>query len=297
MDAWRIAFKVVEQYASERSDRWDGFKHRRDDIVVSTRSKCGTTWMQMICLLLVHGTPLPAPLAELSPWLDWEVEPVGVVRARLDAQRHRRVIKTHTPLDGLPLDPDVRYIVVGRHPLDVAVSLFHHVSNIDQERSRQLRRESRPRPPLELSLSEWMEAWIEDRRPPRDELDTLNGNVHHVADAWTRQGAGNVLLVHYADLLDNCETSMRKIAAWLEIDVPSRAWPSLSTAASFESMRARPTAAVPDRLGILRDPAAFFRSGSSGEGSQACSDGQIRRYNRRVSELSTPEVLAWLQRP
>lgn len=251
----------------------------------------------MICLLLIHGTPLPAPLALLSPWLDWDVEPVDDVRTRLAAQRHRRVIKTHTPLDGLPLHPDVRYLVVGRHPLDVAVSLFHHIGNIDQERSHQLRGRARPVAPLAPSLDAWMEAWIEDRRPPREELDTLAGNVHHVADAWNRQGAENVLLVHFADLLGSREATMRTIATWLEIDVPGRAWSSLSEAASFESMRARPNDHVPDRLGVLRDPAAFFRAGSSGEGSRACSERQIRRFGDRMSELATPAVSTWLARP
>src|ERR1700677_538611 len=108
----------------EGSARWWGFPSRPGDIVVSTRSKSGTTWVQMICLLLVFGRPeLPDRLGRLSPWLDWLVEPEADVFARLAAQTHRRVIKTHTPLDGVPLHPRVTYIVVGRHPLDVAVSL------------------------------------------------------------------------------------------------------------------------------------------------------------------------------
>ncbi len=287
----------MEPYRSERSEHWVGFEHRAGDIVVSTRSKCGTTWMQMICLLLIHGAPLPAPLAELSPWLDWDVEPAGVVHARLAAQEHRRVIKTHTPLAGLPLRPDVRYIVVGRHPLDVAVSMFHHVENIDRDRSRQLRGGAEPATAVRPPLHEWMERWIEDRSRPQDELDTLAGNVHHIDDAWHRQGAGNVLLVHFADLLDDRQAAMREIAAWLEIEVETRAWASLSDAAAFEAMRARPTESVPDRLGVLRSPAAFFRAGSSGEGIQACSDRQSRRYGERMAELTSPEVARWLDRP
>ena len=105
--------------SEEDSERWRGFPHRRGDIVISTRSKSGTTWVQMICALLAFQTPrLPAPLAELSPWLDWLVEPRDEVCARLRAQRHRRFIKTHTPLDGLPLDRRVTYVVVARQPLD-----------------------------------------------------------------------------------------------------------------------------------------------------------------------------------
>ena len=45
----------------EDSARWEEFRFRDGDIVISTRSKSGTTWMQMICALLVFQTPdLPA---------------------------------------------------------------------------------------------------------------------------------------------------------------------------------------------------------------------------------------------
>lgn len=129
------------RYASpdEDSARWDGFPFREGDIVISTRSKSGTTWMQMICALLVFRTPdLPAPLPALSPWVDHAIEPVADVIARLEAQPHRRFVKTHTPLDGLPLDERVTYVVVARHPLDMAVSLYHQGDNIDRERLAEL---------------------------------------------------------------------------------------------------------------------------------------------------------------
>jgi aryl sulfotransferase len=35
------------------SARWEGFELRPDDIVISTPPKCGTTWTQMICALLI----------------------------------------------------------------------------------------------------------------------------------------------------------------------------------------------------------------------------------------------------
>ena len=54
----------------EDGARWLDFDFRDDDIVISTRSKSGTTWSHMICALLILETPdLPRPLAELSPWL------------------------------------------------------------------------------------------------------------------------------------------------------------------------------------------------------------------------------------
>ena len=118
----------LRRYTSpeEDSGRWQDFKFRKGDIVVSARSKHGTTWIQTILLLLIHQqTDLPLPLPELSPWLDHLVDPVDTVVARLENQTHRRVIKTHTPLDGLPFDDRVTYVVPARHPLDAAVSLHY----------------------------------------------------------------------------------------------------------------------------------------------------------------------------
>ncbi len=170
------------------SARWDGFVFRDSDIVISTRSKSGTTWMQMICALLVfRSSELPAPLAELSPWLDWLVEPLDEVVARLDAQHHRRFIKTHTPLDGLPNDTRATYIVVARHPLDMAVSLYHQGSNLDWERIRHLSGqageavEPSPRPPL----LGWLRDWIEWDGTPQESLDSLPGVMWHLTGAWS----------------------------------------------------------------------------------------------------------------
>jgi hypothetical protein len=79
----------------------------------------------MICALLIFQTPeLPAPLAQLSPWLDHLIVPREEAYARLAAQDHRRFIKTHTPLDGIPLHPRATYIVTARHPLDMAVTEY-----------------------------------------------------------------------------------------------------------------------------------------------------------------------------
>ena len=73
------------------SARWEGFALRPDDIVISTPAKCGTTWVQMLCALLIFDGPdFPAPLDELSPWIDICNQSIGSVRAKLAAQSHRR---------------------------------------------------------------------------------------------------------------------------------------------------------------------------------------------------------------
>ncbi|MFC6879527.1 MULTISPECIES: sulfotransferase domain-containing protein [Actinomadura] len=269
--------------ADEDSGRWEDFPFRRGDIVISTRSKSGTTWMQMICALLVFRTPeLPEPLSALSPWLDWLVTPRDEVIARLEAQRHRRFVKTHTPLDGVPLDPRATYIVVARHPLDMAVSLHHQSANIVRERSRAL-------PPLD----EWLLDWISRDVSHLEEMDSLPGVMWHLSDAWSRSEP-NVVLVHYDDLLRDLPGEMRRLAGILGIDVPEDVWPSLVDAATFASMRAR--ASVPTPPGVLKDDAAFFRRGTSGEGRAALTPADLARYHERAAALAPPDLLTWLHR-
>jgi hypothetical protein len=79
------------QTTGSDSARWLGFPFRDGDIVISSRSKTGTTWAQMICALLIFQTPrLPAPMAQLSPWLDHQITPREEVWARLAAQPRSR---------------------------------------------------------------------------------------------------------------------------------------------------------------------------------------------------------------
>jgi hypothetical protein len=285
--------------ADEDSARWEHFAFRPGDIVISTRSKSGTTWMQMICALLVFGSPdLPAPLPELSPWLDHQIRPAADVVRRLEAQEHRRFVKTHTPLDGIPLDPRATYVVVGRHPLDMAVSLYHQSDNIDRERVAELTgrpvRARGERPPLH----DWLVAWTEEETTPAEQMDSLVGVLHHATDAWARRDGAeaDVVLVHYADLLADLEGEMRRIATRLRVDVPEAAWPALVEAASFDAMRSRSGRLIPNAGGVLKDPAKFFRSGRSGGGAAVLSAGELARYESRVARLAPPEVVAWLHR-
>src|SRR6516162_10489900 len=117
------------------STRWSRFEFRPGDIVISTPPKCGTSWTQMLCgLLLFDGPDFPGSIDDLSPWLDLNFRTEDDVFAQLDAQQHRRFIKTHTPLDGIPVRDEVTYVVVGRDPRDAMVSFEYHIANVDFEK-------------------------------------------------------------------------------------------------------------------------------------------------------------------
>lgn len=283
--------------ADEDSSRWVGFPFRRGDIVISARSKTGTTWVQMICALLIFQTSaLPDSLSAMSPWLDWLITPRGDVYDQLAAQAHRRFIKSHTPLDGLPVDPEVTYIVTGRHPLDMAVSLYHQGENLNRERIAELTAQPDPGPAANhrSPLHQWLLEWIESDASPKESLDSLRGVMWHLVDAWQRRDRQDVVLVHYEDLVADLNREMRRLADRLGITVPESKWPALVDAATFAQMRARAESIIPDPAGILKDPRAFFRRGSSGAGAEALTRAELEHYYLRASQLAPPDLFEWL---
>ena len=258
------------QSPEEDSDRWRRFPFREGDVVVSTRSKSGTTWVQQICLSFVHGLPeLPAPLGELSPWVDWLTEPEEVLFSRLNAQPGRRVVKTHTPLDGVVIDPRATYVVVVRDPLDMAVSLYHQGDNLDRERIAELTGRNASAPLPHPPLSEWLVRWTTHEADPMLSMDSLAGVVHHAADAWARADGERVLVVRYEGLVADLEGQMRWLADRLGIMLDPQVWPSLVAGATFASMRSRAAERTPDQRGVLKDPAASLRRGSPGRAARS----------------------------
>src|SRR5213078_4207651 len=124
----------------------------------------------------------------------------------------------------------------------------------------------------------WLLQWIDADPSPRDAMDSLPGVMWHDADAWARRDEPNVVLVHYADLEADLDGAMRRLAAWLGIDVPESSWPALVDAATFTQMRARADMLAPDAAGILKDRARFFRKGSSGAGRALLTSGELAQY-------------------
>jgi hypothetical protein len=272
------------------SRRWDGFVFREGDIVIATPAKCGTTWMQMICALLVLGTDPPAPLTELSPWLDIRTAPVAAVHAALAAQPHRRFIKTHTPLDGLPFDDRVTYICVGRDPRDAAISAAHHLAAMDRD---VLARAAAATPPPATDPAGAFWHWVEAAAPPEEGLALT---LHHLSTFWTRRTEPNVVLVHYDDLRAGLEPQMRSLAARLGLTPAESAWPGLVAAAGFDRMRAGAARLAPQATlpGLWPDATRFFHRGTSGQWRDRLGPADLERYWTRVHDLAAPDLTTWL---
>src|ERR671914_1377929 len=93
---------------------WNDLQFRDDDIIISTYAKSGTTWMQQIVAQMMFGGDPNLEVASMSPWLDLRVPPKEVKLPLVEAQEHRRFLKTHLPVDALRFSPKAKYIYLGR---------------------------------------------------------------------------------------------------------------------------------------------------------------------------------------
>lgn len=283
------------------SDRWIGFEHRPDDIVISTSMKAGTTWMQgIMAALLWPNDDAPGAIGEVTAWIDACFEPVEEVWQRLEAMTHRRFIKTHLPADALPLRDDVRYVVVGRDGRDVFMSLMNHWEKMRPELVDELNVAAKEKGLPQLShfdpdLHRTFDTWISQGSFPWEgDGAPWWSHLSHAASWWQLRDRPNVLLVHYNDLLNDLEAEMRRAAAFCAIDVPDAAWPSMAARCSIDEMRARA-----DRAGglpkFIGGASSFFFKGTNERWRGVLTDEELARYEQRVAEVLTPEAATWLE--
>jgi len=322
-------------YRSWLSDnlRWDALTLREGDIVISAPSKCGVTWTQrLVSLLVFDGPELPGPLSTVSPWVDLNIRPIEEVVGILDAQDHRRFLKTHTPLDGLVLDDRVTYLGIGRDPRDAAVSELRQWDNMNLERLRRLRLGSPgapvPPPPPGVGVPspvqafrDWMEGPIMPPegmgnpppqgmgfvppegfgpahgmrpKPPVQGMGSLANILHHFASLWDRRHLPNVALFHYADYQRDLIGEFIRLGRTLGYHVGRDRAEELVAHATLEAMRARAAELAPDSAeGIWHSNERFFRAGGRGEWREFFTEHAFRRYNDRAGRLAAPDLLAW----
>ena len=284
------------------SRRWDFFEARENDIIIATSYKAGTTWMQAIVAhLLFSDGNLPAAVGEMSPWLDMRTFPLEVALKALEAQEHRRFIKTHLPLDGLPYDGRLKYIYVSRDARNVFMSLWNHYTRLVEETFDMFNNtpgregEELPRPSGDIHdfWGSWMTRgwfdWETDGWP-------YWSHLYNAQSWWDYKDLPNIQLIHYADMKEDLEREVRRIGDFLEIDVPESAWPHIVKAVSFEEMKRQGELYAPGGGAQWEGGAkTFLHRGTNGRWREVLSDEELTLYDAACERTLTQECRDWLE--
>lgn len=272
---------------------WNGFPFRDDDIVVATYAKSGTTWTQQIVGQLVFQGAEDVPVSDLSPWLDLRVPPAEVKLAALEAQAHRRIIKTHLPLDALNFSPKARYLYVGRDGRDVLFSFHHHHSQGNALWYELLNdtpgRVGPPIDPPDPDVRRYFRTWLERDGFPIWSL------WENVSTWWAARDLPNVKLVHFNALKADLAGQMREIADFLDIDIPDDRWPTIVEHCGFDYMKSH-AASVAPLGGAIFDGGAetFINKGVNGRWRDVLSADEVAAYEAEALRRLGPDCARWL---
>lgn len=272
------------------TDRWNAFEKRPGDIFVCTTPKSGTTWTQAICAMLIFGGPdIEVEPANISPWFDAQFLPLEDNLALLAGQNHRRYIKTHTPLDGIPYFKDCTYLVVHRDPRDIFFSMLNHVDNMTAD----IFEGRLPGEPREAFMQFLTAAYEQGR----SEQFALNALTHHLESFWPFRHLANIHLFHYSDMKRDPEGSIRAMAGALEIAADDVTVGGIAKAVTFENMRANAGRFAPGGgTGVWKDDRRFFNKGKSAQWQNVLGETELALYRERMAELLPADAARWLER-
>lgn len=285
-----VSLETLRPYRHAAFDnrRWAGFVPRAGDIVVCTPPKCGTTWTQaIVASLLWPDGNVPGPVMEIAPWIEFELFPIEKVLAALEAQTHRRFMKSHTPADGIPFFEDTKYLVVGRDGRDAFMSLCNHMERFkdDVREGLNIRASADGVPPLpgwDGDIHGFFQDWLAE-----------GAHFQHLASFWERRDDPRVLLVHFNDLLADLEGEMRRIASFLEAEVPEAAWPDVVQRCTFDSMRARSGEIGPLEQVFEGGAHGFLYKGTNGRWRDVLTPAELSAYDERMREFLSPDAATW----
>ncbi len=154
------------------SSVWNDLALREGDIVIASYAKAGTTWLQQIVAQLIFRGDAEIDVSAISPWVDGVYPDKATKLALLDAQSHRRFMKTHLPADALVTSALVKYLYIGRDGRDSALSLYDHQCALRQDAQAGLDvgaaepGKLRVLPPPRLTRDAYVAQWLEQDGAP-----------------------------------------------------------------------------------------------------------------------------------
>ncbi|MDA0823433.1 MAG: sulfotransferase domain-containing protein [Proteobacteria bacterium] len=281
--------------------RWDSFRAREGDIVVTTSMKAGTTWMMTIVAnLLYDNGNFPAPVDVMAPWLDLRFHPVEQMIQTLEAQADRRFLKSHLPLSAMPYFEECRYIVVGRDTRDVFMSLVnHHNGYSDGMYAMTAQFDEVVGGPFPRDLGDIHEMWRlwMTTSSFANESDGYPywSHLTHCQSWWDFKYLPNVHLVHFNDLLADPADEIKRIADFLSIVVDAKKVADVVDRVSFNRMQKDFDDIMPIAPMIWQNGAAtFMNKGTNGRWKEVLNDQDLVLYEDAIKKVLSEDAAKWL---
>ncbi|XP_077171366.1 sulfotransferase 1C2-like [Paroedura picta] len=229
------------------------FKARPDDLLICTYPKAGTTWLQEIVEMVQSGGDpqkcARAPIYKRIPFIEI-VHPLLAGLEDAEAMPSPRTLKTHLPAQLVPpsfWEQNCKIIYVARNAKDNAVSYFHF-HRMDQEM------------PEPGTWDEFLENFMAGKVAWGSWSD-------HVKGWWEAKDRHPILYLFYEDMKEDLTREIRKVAHFLDKELPEAVLNRIVEHTTFDNMKANPMANYDTIPPSVMDPAVstFMRKGIVGD--------------------------------
>lgn len=262
-------------------------------MIVATYAKSGATWTQhIIGQLAFKGSP-DMPIHEISPGVDLLAPPKELKLAEPEAQTHRRMVKTHPPLDALVLNAAARYIYIGQDGGDVVWGFRHHHSATNALWYRVLNdtpgRIGPPIDPPDADIRRFFLTWLEKDGFP------IWSCWENITTWWAARSLPNVRLMHFNDRKADLPGEMKPIANFLDIDIAEAEWPAIIEHCSFDDMKKNADKVAPRGGAVFEGGSReFINKGANGRWREILTREDVAHDERTAEEKLGTECARWL---
>jgi aryl sulfotransferase len=249
--------------------------------------------MQQIISQMLFNGDTEIDTQAMSPWIDFRLPPKEVKLPAVEAQTHRRFVKTHLPVEALVYSPKAKYLYIGRDGRDVLWSLYnHHAMGNDAMYDSLNNSPGRVGPPLERptdDIREYWHTWLEKDGFPYWSF------WENVRSWWAIRNLPNMLMVHFDVLKRHMPEEMRRIAKFLDISIDESKWDIIVEHCTFDWMKNHGEKIVP--LGGVMwkgGVKTFINKGTNGRWKETLSEAESAEYEAKALAELGPECAHWL---
>ena len=272
---------------------WNDFRFRDDDILIATYAKSGTTWVQQIIAQLLFNGEEGLEVADMSPWIDLRIPPADIKLPMVEAQTHRRFLKTHLPVDALVFSEKAKYIYIGRDGRDVLWSLYNHHATANGAWYNAINESPGRVGPLigrpPSSITRYYHDWLDKDGYPWWSF------WENIRTWWAIRESPNICLVHFASLIHDMPGEIRRIAEFIETPIDESKWESILLHCSFDYMKANATKSVPLGGAFWEGGAqTFIHKGTNGRWHEVLDKTEVEKYELRATKELDSDCTHWL---
>ncbi|MFI8416710.1 sulfotransferase domain-containing protein [Serratia sp. NPDC078593] len=286
---WPVKRREQQCYLSD-STIWNEFVFRDDDIIVASSPKAGTTWTQQIVAQLVFNGDENVAVGDISPWLDLRFPSRQILLERYEQQQHRRIIKTHLPVDALVYSPKAKYIYVARDGRDCAWSWHHHEMHLTKECYEMLDNApgqvAKAPPRVAADIRQYWQQWLS-----QDGAEFWQ----NIKSWWEIRQLPNLLLLHFNDLKQDTPGAIRRVAHFLDIPIQDERWHDIVQHCSFDWMKQNGEKVAPLNGRLWHGGGnTFINKGVNNRWSEVLSAQDCANYERKAQQELGEACAHWL---